>query len=146
MTPGRRALTLPRCPHRAVAGRGIGIHQLEIDLTLRQIDPVQAHPHRIAQLPAPAGSLSHQAHAAVLELPVVAGYRRNMHQTVNGHVLQLHKQAKFERARNRRVEGFADPRLHVQALEISHDIPRRIVGAALALRTLHSQNLQLAAL
>ena len=98
-----------RCAHRAVRSGGIGVEQLEIDLPLREIDPAQAHAHRIAHLPAPAGALPHESHAAVLQFPVVAGDRRDVHQTVDGHFLQLHEQPELERARDGRLEGLARP-------------------------------------
>ena len=81
----------PRRPYRAVSRRALPIQQFEVDLALREIDPAQSHVHRIAQLPAPAGALAHQTHAAVLEFPVVAGYGGDMYQPVDGHFLELHE-------------------------------------------------------
>jgi len=74
------------------------IEQFEIDLPLREINAVQAHSHRIAQLPAASGALTHQPHAAALEFPVIARNRGNMHQSIDGHFLQLHEQTELERS------------------------------------------------
>jgi hypothetical protein len=98
--PAFRAAVSPAAPwtraaarraHRAVPDRPIRVEQLEIDLALREIHSAQTHPYRITELPTPAGTLTHQAHAAVLELPVIAGDGGNMHQPVDRHLLQLHE-------------------------------------------------------
>src|ERR1700729_452042 len=82
-----RALTLSGRTHRAPGCRGIGIDQFEVDLPLRQVDSIESHPHRVAQLPARAGALPDQAHAARLEFPIISGNRRDVHQAINGHFL-----------------------------------------------------------
>ena len=115
----------------------------DADLALRQVDPAESHSHLVAHLPASPGALPHQAHAAALQLPVVARNGRDMHQAVDGHFFQLHEQAKLQGAGNGRIEGFANARLQVQTLEIAHDVARRLVGAPLALRGLGTQRLQL---
>src|SRR5450432_8728 len=89
---------LSRCPHRTTACRTVRIDQLEVDLPLRQIDPRQSDPDGVTQLPAPSGALPDEAHAAVLKFPIISRDRRDMHQAINGHFLQLHEQTKFKRA------------------------------------------------
>ena len=69
----------------------VRIEQVEVYLALRQIDPAQAHPDRITHLPTPSRAAAYQAHPSLLELPIVAGDGRDMHQPIDGHLLQLHE-------------------------------------------------------
>ena len=123
-------------------GAGLPVQQFEIDLALREVDARQAHAHGIAHLPAPAGALPDEAHAAGLEFPVIAGYRRDVHEPVDRHLLELDEQSEFKRARNRCIEALADSRLQIEAAQIAHDIAGGVVRAALALRALEAQRLQ----
>jgi len=65
-----------------------------------------------------------------------------VHQPVNGHFLQLHEQTELERAGDRGFETFADARLQIEALEVTHDIAGSIVRTPLAFRTLGAERLQ----
>src|SRR5271170_242060 len=135
--------TAPRRAHGAVSSSRIRLDQIEIDLTLREIDAREAHAYRVSHLPAPARALTDQAHGAGLQLPIIAGYRRDMHQSVDRHLFQLHEQPELERARDGCLEFLAHSRLQIQAFEITHDVARRVVRAPFALRAFRAERLQL---
>jgi hypothetical protein len=69
----RRALgAAPRRAHRTAACRGLAVDKLEVDLTLGKIDPIQSNLDLVPELPAPAGALPDQAHAALFQFPIVS--------------------------------------------------------------------------
>src|SRR5690606_25639035 len=67
--------------------------QLEVDLAFVEVDPHDPHFHAVAEAEAAAAALARKAMMQRIEMVVIAGHRRDMHQAFDVDIGQLDEQA-----------------------------------------------------
>ena len=128
---GRRVLASrgsPGAAARMVVRAGLG-DMLEVDLPLGGIHPHQPDPELVADREPKPGAIADQRAVGFVEVEIVSWQRGDVHEAIDLHRLQLHKQSEIGDAGHDRVKLFADARTHVLALEPGDHGACRLVRA-----------------
>src|SRR6266550_230165 len=115
------------------------IDEHKVDFGCLEIDARHLDRDAIGEAKALSGSLAVHRVTYRVEVKVIVAELGDVHQPVDVEAVERDEQSEMRDTAHRAGENFSDLVLHEIALEPVLDISRRIVGAALGERAMHSQ-------